>query len=148
MKKCNTAKRLKQIMNERGLRQVDIIKMSLPHQEMFDIKMSKAHLSQYVSGKYEPNQNFIFLLAKTLDVDPAWLMGYELDDEEPIETPTTTGESTKKLPSDEEHLLNSYRKLNDFGKQVARLNLDGMTKQSDYAILKSDKHSEFSKELA
>jgi len=54
----------------------------------------------------------------------------------------------KKLSTDEECLLDSYRKLNDFGKQVARLNLEGMSRQHDYAILKSDTFVELSQELA
>lgn len=92
-----------------------------------------------------------FAKAKTLSE----ILGYSMQemakidleqrDNSPSQPPK---EVAKKLPSDEEHLLNSYRKLNDFGKQVARLNLDGMTKQSDYAILKSDTSVEFSKELA
>lgn len=73
----NTSDRLKQLMKERGLKQVDILKKSEPFQEETGIIMYKSHLSQYVNGKSSPDQHKLYLLSKTLDVSEAWLMGYE-----------------------------------------------------------------------
>ena len=81
MKKYTTAQRLKQIMEERGLKQVKILEMSKPYQEELDIYMSKSSLSEYVSGKSNPDQRKLTLLARTLGVDETWLMGYEVDKE-------------------------------------------------------------------
>ncbi|WP_430597540.1 helix-turn-helix domain-containing protein [Enterococcus sp. AZ177] len=75
--KTNTAARLKQIMSERNLKQVDILNMSKPYQEKLGIKLSKSHLSQYVNGKSSPDQYKLYLLAETLGVNEAWLMGYD-----------------------------------------------------------------------
>lgn len=75
--KRNTSQRLKQIMLERNLRQVDILEMSKPYQEEFDIKLGKSALSQYISGKTVPDQDKLVLLSKTLGVSEAWLMGYD-----------------------------------------------------------------------
>lgn len=75
--KENTAQRLAQIMNERNLRQVDILKQSEKFQKELGIKLGKSALSQYVSGKSIPDQDKLVLLAKTLDVSEAWLMGYD-----------------------------------------------------------------------
>lgn len=36
-------------------------------------------ISDYLSGKYDPKQDKIYLIAKALNVSPAWLMGIEDD---------------------------------------------------------------------
>ncbi|MTV20917.1 S24 family peptidase [Staphylococcus delphini] len=74
-----TSDRLKQLMKDRNLRQVDILNMSKPYQKKLGIKMSKSHLSQYVNGKSSPDQHKLYLLSKVLDVGEAWLMGYDVD---------------------------------------------------------------------
>lgn len=75
--KRDTSQRLKQIMEERDLRQVDILEMSKPYQEKFNVKLGKSALSQYISGKTVPDQDKLVLLSKTLGVSEAWLMGYD-----------------------------------------------------------------------
>lgn len=37
--------------------------------------IAKSSLSEYIKGKYEAKQDGVFLLAKALDVNEAWLMG-------------------------------------------------------------------------
>ncbi|EOS8042902.1 helix-turn-helix domain-containing protein [Enterococcus faecium] len=69
-------------MSERNLKQVDILNMSLPLQKETGIKMSKSHLSQYVNGKSSPDQHKLYLLAKTLNVSEAWLLGYDVPKED------------------------------------------------------------------
>lgn len=76
--KVDTSTRLKQIMNERNLKQVDIIRMSEPYQKELDIKMGKSTLSQYVNGVQSPDQDRIYLLSKTLNVSEPWLMGFDV----------------------------------------------------------------------
>lgn len=76
--KTNTANRLKQIMRERNLKQVDLLNKTIPYQKELGIKLSKSALSQYVNGVQEPDQGRIFLLAKTLNVNEPWLMGYDV----------------------------------------------------------------------
>ena len=39
-------------------------------------KIDKGQLSSYLSGKYKPRQRNIEALAKTLNVDEAWLIGF------------------------------------------------------------------------
>ncbi|WP_035066154.1 helix-turn-helix domain-containing protein, partial [Carnobacterium maltaromaticum] len=77
--KVSTSTRLKQIMSERNLKQVDILRMSLPLQKELGIKMGKSTLSQYVNGIQSPDQHRIYLLSKTLDVNEPWLMGFDVD---------------------------------------------------------------------
>ena len=78
MKKENTAVRLKKIMDERGIRQVDILNLAAPYCEKYNVKMNKSDLSQYCSGKTEPNQDKLFVLGAALNVNEAWLMGYDV----------------------------------------------------------------------
>lgn len=80
--KQSTQQRLNQLMSERGLKQVDILNMSIPLQERTGIKMSKSHLSQYVNGKSQPDQHKLYLLSKTLNVSEAWLLGYDVPKED------------------------------------------------------------------
>lgn len=78
MEKKNTSIRLKELMQERNLKQVDILRMAEPYAKQYDIKFNKSDLSQYVSGKTEPGQDKLFLLGITLNVSETWLMGYDV----------------------------------------------------------------------
>lgn len=64
-----TAIRLKKAMSLRNIRQVDLVEKT---------KISKGALSSYISGRYAPKQNNLYLLAKALDVNEAWLMGLDV----------------------------------------------------------------------
>ena len=78
MRQYTTADRLKQIMSEKNLKQVDIIEKSKPFQTQLGVKLGKSALSQYVNGIQSPDQHKLSLLAMTLDVSEAWLMGYDV----------------------------------------------------------------------
>lgn len=66
----NFAKRLKQILHEKGLKQTDLARMT---------GIDKSLISNYVSGKYKAKQDNLYLIAKALNVSEAWLMGYDTD---------------------------------------------------------------------
>lgn len=78
MNRANTSERLKQIMEERNLKQVDILNLSLPICAKYNIKMNKSDISQYVSGKVEPSQEKLVVLGLALNVTEAWLMGFDV----------------------------------------------------------------------
>ncbi len=78
MKKTTTSQRLKEIMKEKGLKQVDILELAKPYCEKYNIKLNKNDLSQYVSGKVEPGQYKLSILGLALHVSEAWLMGYDV----------------------------------------------------------------------
>lgn len=84
--KNTTASRLKQVMSERNLKQVDVISLSKPYQKELGVKLGKSALSQYINGKSTPDQEKLVLLSKTLGVSEAWLMGYDapmVNDQQP-----------------------------------------------------------------
>lgn len=76
--KVSTADRLKQIMSERNLKQIDIVNMAKPYCNEYNVRLGRNDLSQYVSGKVEPGQHKLYILAKALNVNEAWLMGYDV----------------------------------------------------------------------
>lgn len=63
------ASRLKYAMELRGLKQSDIVERT---------GINKGAISSYISGRYSPKQNNLYLLAKVLDVSEAWLMGADV----------------------------------------------------------------------
>ena len=78
MKQSNTTQRLKEIMRDRNLRQVDILNLVRPYSEKYGVKFNKSDLSQYIAGKTEPGQDKLAVLSMALNVSEAWLMGYNV----------------------------------------------------------------------
>lgn len=76
--KATTAERLKQLLSERNLKQVDVLRMAENIGRRYGVKLTKSDLSQYISGKVEPKQDKLTILGETLDVSEAWLMGYDV----------------------------------------------------------------------
>ena len=91
MRKFKTADRIRELMQEKQWKQVDIINNSKPFQEKLGVKLGKSALSQYVNGVQAPDQKKLALLALTFDVSEAWLMGYDVPRERDTSTSTSTG---------------------------------------------------------
>ena len=68
----NFAQRLRNAMQSAGLKAVDL------HERT---GISKASISEYLSGNYEPKQKNVYRLAEALHVAPSYLMG--LSEQEP-----------------------------------------------------------------
>lgn len=69
MEKTELKERLNQAMEHRGLRAVDLV-------ERTDIP--KVTISYYMAGKTVPRSDKLYKLAKALDVNEAWLLGYDV----------------------------------------------------------------------
>lgn len=82
---ATSTERINQIMKEKRLRQIDVLNLAKPLQEKYNIKFSKSHLSQYVNGKSNPDNQKIFLLSKVFGVTEAWLLGYDVHRYERLE---------------------------------------------------------------
>lgn len=78
----STANRLKKIMKIKNIKQVDILSAAQPYCNMYNQKLNKSDLSQYISGKVIPGQDKLKILSLTLNVSPAWLMGLNVPMEE------------------------------------------------------------------
>lgn len=81
MKKATTSQRLRQLMGERNIKQVDILRMVTPYCKKYNVKMNKSDLSQFVNGKNEPGQWKLAILGMALDVSEGWLMGLDVPKE-------------------------------------------------------------------
>lgn len=93
------AERLVSGMKEKGLKQVDFIKLA----EKNNIKLGKSHISQYVSGKTVPRAEILNFLADALGVDADWLIGKQqnpvadkISDKNMPGSATTDTKTTKK----------------------------------------------------
>lgn len=78
MKRTNTAERLKAIMQIKNISQADIVRMCRPFCEEIGAKMGSNDVSQYVTGKVQPKQKKLTVLALGLNVSEAWLMGLDV----------------------------------------------------------------------
>lgn len=72
----NFSNNLKKIMEERGLSQVDLAKMT---------GITQSSISDWLNDKYEPKQNKIFQISNALHVSPSALIGSSIF---PSSTPT------------------------------------------------------------
>ena len=77
--RVTTGARLKQIMDERGIRQADIVRLCQPYAEKYKTRIGRSDISQYISELYEPSQTKLFILGKALHVSELWLMGFDVD---------------------------------------------------------------------
>ena len=103
MSKSSTSSRLKQLMNDRNLKQIDILNKAQPYCIKYGVKLGKSDLSQYISGRNNPSQKKLTILGLALNVNEAWLMGFDV----PMER------SDKQLNNiDEKMIIEKYNKLN------------------------------------
>lgn len=124
MKNSSTSERLKQIMNERSLRQVDILEAAKPFCEKYGVKLAKNDLSQYVSGKVEPRQEKLTILGLALNVSETWLMGYDVRRErDEKEQPADSGE----LSELDSQIMALVKSLSEEHKRVILAQLRGLT---------------------
>lgn len=77
-KVSTVAKRLTWLMNDRGMKQKDILECVKPYCEQRGVKLDKSHLSQYVNGGISPSAEKLTILAVALGVSEAWLLGYDV----------------------------------------------------------------------
>lgn len=60
--------RLKNIMKERKITQTELAKRTCIRQ---------SSISDWLNDRYEPKQDKVYIIAKALNVSPAWLLGYD-----------------------------------------------------------------------
>jgi transcriptional regulator with XRE-family HTH domain len=100
--KCST--RIAKALAIRGMKQSELCeKTSIP----------KSAISQYVSGAFEPKQDRVFLISQALNVDPAWLMGFDVPmekkDDQPTQIKSSPGEL--QLTEGERMILAVFRQI-------------------------------------
>lgn len=76
--KVSTSKRLKQVMEERGMDQSDILNACKSMCEKFGIPLDLELLNDFVSAVAWPNQDQLAILSRALNVNETWLMGFDV----------------------------------------------------------------------
>lgn len=66
------AERFVQALKDKGMSAAELSKLT---------GVSEGVISQYKSGKYEPKRERVEMFSRLLGVSPAWLIGYDTDDE-------------------------------------------------------------------
>lgn len=67
--KKTSAERLVELMNIMGITQADMVEKT---------GINKSAISQYVNGKRLPRQDKLAMISQAYNVDPAWLMGFDV----------------------------------------------------------------------
>ena len=101
IEKCSV--RIAKALSIRGMRQYELCqKTNIP----------KSAISQYISGAFEPKQDRIYLISQALNVDPVWLMGYDVPMEKKAQP------ENKKIPLTEPELSEGEKVLLDLFNRV------------------------------
>lgn len=99
--KCAT--RIAKALSIRGMRQYELCEKT---------KIPKSAMSQYISGAFEPKQDRLYLIAQALNVDPVWLMGYNV----PMEKKAQPEE--KQIPLTEQQLSEGEKLVLELFRQI------------------------------
>lgn len=90
--KDSCAARLKMALSIRNMTQAELCQKT---------KIPKSALSEYIKGLYDPKQDRLLILSEALNVDPVWLMGFDV----PME------KEDKKISPDEEGLTEGEKQV-------------------------------------
>lgn len=115
--------RLKKAMELRDMKQADIIEKT---------GINKGALSSYLSGRYNPKQDNIYLLAKALNVSEAWLMGADV----PMEKTYDISPKAKAMLEELADKKFKSQKIFDILAQLTDDELDELIDYTKYLISK------------
>ena len=91
------SQRIAKALSIRGIKQSELCTLA---------KIPKSSLSLYLSGAYEPRQDRLYEMAQVLDVDPVWLMGFDV----PMERKNISPDKVE-LTEGEKLVLELFRKI-------------------------------------
>lgn len=74
------AQRINEALIVRNMKQADLVRTT---------GIGKSSISTYLSGEYEPKQKNIYKIALALNVNEAWLMGYDVPMDRERPTPVS-----------------------------------------------------------
>lgn len=107
------AERLKEIMDIKGLKQVDVIKLCEPVGAEYGIKIGKSHMSQYISGKTQPRTDILTVLARALEVNELWLYGEDVPMKQNGRTNSNKNKSKSSIGGNGMRTFGKSSKLNN-----------------------------------
>lgn len=118
--------RLKEMMQSLHINQTELCKRT---------GIQKSTMSNFVNGRREPNRDSLFAIADPYHINPAWLMGYDVE----MYLGTDYDKSIKdivskvnEINSDAMQLLIEFNKLNKNGKKELMRYIAYMKTVSEY----------------
>ncbi len=93
----SVAERLKEALTLTGTKQIELARLT---------NIDRGTINNYLTGKYEPKQDKLSIIADALGVDPVWLMGYDVPMERQKNTPIEP-----ELNEGEKMLLSLFRQV-------------------------------------
>lgn len=100
------ATRIKKALSIRNMTQSELCRRT---------KIATSAMSEYIKGLYEPKQDKLYIMSEALNVDPVWLMGFDVPMEEdkkisPDELGLTEGEKVvldlfRRIPEDQQPMV-------------------------------------------
>lgn len=101
------AKRIRKALSIRNMTQSELCRRT---------KIATSAMSEYIKGLYDPKQDKIYIMAEALNVDPVWLMGFDVPMEKedkrisPNEPELTEGEKVvlelfRQIPVDQQPMV-------------------------------------------
>ena len=91
------AKRLQKALNIRGIKSTELAKKT---------KIDKSLISNYLAGNYKAKQDKVAIISDFLNVNPAWLMGFDV----PMERKDNNSRLNDELQEKIESLNNEQKK--------------------------------------
>lgn len=92
------ANRIRTALKCRRMKQVELCELA---------NVPESSMSLYLKGAYEPKQDRIYTMARVLNVNEAWLMGYDV----PMERESVKGANTIEVTDAEQQLLDLFRRV-------------------------------------
>ncbi|REH78490.1 S24 family peptidase [Staphylococcus felis] len=112
--------RLKQIMSERKISQSELSRRT---------GIGRNSISDYLNGKYEAKQDKVFELAKVLNVNEAWLMGFDISKNREIENDITSIYDQLTPPRQKRVLDFATEQLDEQNNKVLHINSNNIVSE-------------------
>ena len=112
-------KRIAEALKIKGMKQYELCKLA---------NVPKSSLSLYLSGAYEPKQDRVYDMAKALNVNEAWLMGYDVPMERQVKK---NSHSEPTLTEGEQMWLELYHRVSDDTRDILIKMMDSFDRLPD-----------------
>ena len=92
------AKRIRKALSIRNMTQSELCRRT---------KIATSAMSEYLRGLYDPKQDKIYLMSEALNVDPVWLMGFDV----PMEKEHKKSSPHGPITEGEQVMLELFRQI-------------------------------------
>ena len=120
--------RLKSIMKERKITQTELANRT---------GIRQSSISDWLNNRYEPKQDKVYIIAKALNVSPAWLLGYD----ENIPTNQTEGYYVDPETAEYAEMLRTRPEMRMLFSASRGISKEDMEKAVEYIELLKLKHN-------